>query len=49
MVKAVPLAPLPATGMSMQEAVEQWQKDTGLYRDLADKHDTLVGWIEENC
>ncbi|MDF1685380.1 MAG: hypothetical protein P1U50_01210 [Parvibaculaceae bacterium] len=49
MVQAAPLAPLPASGMTMQEAVEQWQKDTGQYLDLADKHDTLVSWVSEKC
>ena len=49
MVQAAPLAPLPGTGMTMQEAVEQWQKDAGQYLDLADKHDVLVGWVSEKC
>lgn len=49
MVKAAPLALLPDDGMTMQEAVEQWQEDVGQYKGLADKHDTLVEWIIQKC
>ena len=49
MVKGSPLAPLPEAGMTMQEAVDQWQIDVGQYLDLSARHDTLVGWVSEKC
>ena len=49
MTMAAPLAPLPEDGMTMLEAINQWQNDTAQYNGLADKHDTLVTWVMGNC
>jgi len=46
---AKPLEPLPEDGMTMLEAINQWQEDVAERNNLADRHNVLVNWVLESC
>ena len=49
MVPGVPLGLLPEGGMTLPDAIAQWQIDIGQYLDLKDRNNALIEWVSDNC
>jgi hypothetical protein len=46
---AAPLPAVPLDRMTLPEVIQQWNRDAGQYRALANRHDTLSNWIGDRC
>ena len=43
------LPPLPESGVSLQQAMEQWMEDMDRFNRVRRRHAELVAWIEHHC
>lgn len=48
-LEAVPLPPLKSEEMPLEQLLEHWIDDMGAYNVLADRHNTLVAWVQNRC
>ena len=48
-MEAVPLPQLKSEEIELEHLLDHWIDDMGAYNALADRHNTLVAWIQNRC